>query len=307
MFGSSPKCDFVLTGEGVLPFHGRVRWQAKKQRFKVDASPEAEYLLVNGQKMASSSFRQGDEIQVGGNRIFMIHDGAPEPPAARPPARRRDARPARARPFRARPARGRHGDQAGELAGEPGGRPALGRDGRGRGPATPAPHGAAPARGPGTSSPTVVVPEPGRGWRRLFYVFTARAYAPGQERVLSSPLVFGLGVALAVLVLVGVRPLRDHRPDGRRPAVRPGGREPRRRRLPQRRSAGSTSSSSDNPKDPRAGKAARPPGDGQRPPVHLDRRRLVVAGAGGRAGDARVGLRRGGATAIRAPSWASSS
>ena len=84
MFGSSPKCDFVLTGEGVLPFHGRVRWQPQKKRFKVDASPEAGYLLINGQKMASSSFRQGDEIQVGTNRIFLIHAGRPEAPPAPP-------------------------------------------------------------------------------------------------------------------------------------------------------------------------------------------------------------------------------
>ena len=53
MFGSSPKCDVVLGGDGVLPFHGRVRWREQKKTFKVDASPEAEYILVNGQKMAT--------------------------------------------------------------------------------------------------------------------------------------------------------------------------------------------------------------------------------------------------------------
>ena len=69
MFGSSPRADIILVGEGILPFHGRVRWQVKKERYKIDASPEAEYLLVNGQKMASASFRQGDEIQVGDTRL----------------------------------------------------------------------------------------------------------------------------------------------------------------------------------------------------------------------------------------------
>ena len=34
LFGSSPKCDIVLSGPGVLPFHGRLRW--KSTRFKVD-------------------------------------------------------------------------------------------------------------------------------------------------------------------------------------------------------------------------------------------------------------------------------
>src|SRR5258705_6623355 len=70
LFGSSPKCDLILDDAEVLPFHGWLRW--KRDRFKVDASPEAEFLSVNGQKMASASFHQGDEIQVGSCRIFMI-------------------------------------------------------------------------------------------------------------------------------------------------------------------------------------------------------------------------------------------
>src|SRR5690348_8809907 len=81
LFGASPKCDIVLNGPGVLPFHGRLRW--KSTRFKVDASPDAGYLEVNGQRLASSSFRQGDEITVGPCRIFLIHsdeDLPPEPP-----------------------------------------------------------------------------------------------------------------------------------------------------------------------------------------------------------------------------------
>src|SRR5437899_7819987 len=78
MFGSSPKCDIILAGEGILPFHGRIRWKAQKQRFKIDASPEAQYLLINGHKMAASSFRLGDEVAVGSHRIFMINDGEPE-------------------------------------------------------------------------------------------------------------------------------------------------------------------------------------------------------------------------------------
>ena len=30
MLGSSPKCDIVLEGDGVLPFHGRIRWKPRK-------------------------------------------------------------------------------------------------------------------------------------------------------------------------------------------------------------------------------------------------------------------------------------
>src|SRR5215216_620579 len=71
LFGSSPKCDIVLEGPGVLPFHGRLRW--KETRFKVDASPDARHLEINGKRLAASSFRQGDEITIGTCRIFMIH------------------------------------------------------------------------------------------------------------------------------------------------------------------------------------------------------------------------------------------
>ena len=87
LFGSSPKCDIVLDDPGVLPFHGRIRW--KRDRFKVDASPEAEFVEVNGRKMATSSFRQGDEIRVGSCRIFLINadDRAARPtPTAEPVA-----------------------------------------------------------------------------------------------------------------------------------------------------------------------------------------------------------------------------
>ena len=79
LFGSSPNCDLVLTGPGVLPFHGRIRWKGK--RYKADASPDAEYLLVNGHKMTSSGFRQGDELQVGPCRIFMLYADDDLPPA----------------------------------------------------------------------------------------------------------------------------------------------------------------------------------------------------------------------------------
>src|SRR4051812_27714523 len=78
LFGSSPKCDIVLSGPGVLPFHGRLRW--KSTRFKVDASPDAGSLEVNGKRLAAASFRQGDEIAVGPCRIFMIHADEDLPP-----------------------------------------------------------------------------------------------------------------------------------------------------------------------------------------------------------------------------------
>src|SRR5262249_54927977 len=120
----------------------------------------------------------------------------------------------------------------------------------------------------------------------LVYVFSARAYAPGQESVLSSPLVFGLAVALAVLILVGValygiivKTATDrlyntavaNLEDGDyRNALR------RVRRVPQ-----------GQPQRPPRRQGPGPPGDGQRPAAHVGRRGVVVARAGGRAGDGR--------------------
>ena len=70
MFGSDPMCDVVLEGLGVLPFHGRIRWKAN--RYKADASPEVPWIEVNGSQVRSKSLYQGDEIRVGNCRIFLM-------------------------------------------------------------------------------------------------------------------------------------------------------------------------------------------------------------------------------------------
>jgi len=195
MFGSSPKCEIVLAGEGILPFHGRLRWQPKKNRFKVDASPEAEYLLVNGHKMASSGFRQGDEVQVGTYRIFMIHEGEPQP--AEPPARD-DVTRVQPPPFLA-PTQHTQGAVL-PRASWRGSLEAAPPSGESAATETPRPRRRGrdrPDRPGGKQS------EP-RGFRaRLAALFGWVAAAPGEERVFSSPLVFGLALALAVLAAVG--------------------------------------------------------------------------------------------------------
>jgi outer membrane protein assembly factor BamB/TolA-binding protein len=75
MVGSDPMCDVVLEGAGVQPFHGRIRW--KNGRFKIDASPEVPWIEVNGVQIKSKSLQQGDEIRFGHCRIFLlsIEDG----------------------------------------------------------------------------------------------------------------------------------------------------------------------------------------------------------------------------------------
>ncbi len=70
LFGTSVACDIVLSGEGISPVQGRIRW--KKGRYRVEASPDAEYVVINGLKMTSSSLNQGDELTVGRCRLFML-------------------------------------------------------------------------------------------------------------------------------------------------------------------------------------------------------------------------------------------
>lgn len=206
LFGSSPKCEIVLNGEGVLPFHGRVRW--KSTRYKVDASPEAGAIEVNGKRMATSSFRQGDEIVVGPCRIFMIHADEDLPqddktrvqPAPYARASTSHSTPAPAPPARptSRPPREATFEQVDQLLdlemAPPSAEFAVAtpetrtgrRHRRGRDHTT--------KRNLRSASKGGV-----RGW--LGRLFSAQV-APGEERILTSPLVIGL--VLAVVVLVGL-------------------------------------------------------------------------------------------------------
>ncbi len=215
LFGSSPKCDIVLAGEGILPFHGRLRWNPKKNGFKVDASPDAQFLRVNGHKMSKSSFRLGDEIQVGDCRIFLINEADAGPavlPTSAPP--RDDVTRVQPPPFMAPPtagtviARGSWRRNVGSIADELekdefavdlDDEPEPPRSGRPQRRPDPADGFLKPQK----ASQTTSEPPPARGWRRLRYLFSARAYAPGREELVSSPLVLGLAITFAVLVLVG--------------------------------------------------------------------------------------------------------
>ena len=93
LFGSSAACDIVVEGAGILPVQGRIRWA--KNRYKIDASPDAESLVVNGRQIVTTSLRQGDELTLGPCRIFVLRlDDEPEGRAApRPP--RADEEPTR--------------------------------------------------------------------------------------------------------------------------------------------------------------------------------------------------------------------
>jgi outer membrane protein assembly factor BamB len=189
LFGSSQECDIILKGAGILPIHGRIRW--KRGRFKVDASPEAKAIERNGKKVSSGSFRIGDEVRLGAFRIFMVN-----------------------------PDDGPVDDKTRVIA------PPLASTGFEK-------SGWFKSLGLAASSSETAVADPeeddidktydralreaqtrrdavarkgraGTWWRRLMSTLAARDEMPGEERIVTSPLVLGLVGALAVLVVMGV-------------------------------------------------------------------------------------------------------
>ncbi|QEH33879.1 outer membrane biogenesis protein BamB [Aquisphaera giovannonii] len=207
LFGTSAACDVVLSGEGVRPVHGRILW--KKHRFRIEASPDAQYVEVNGTKMSSSSLHQGDEVGVGPCRIYMfrIDEDLGRRPGRR--ASRRGAeeatrvldRPA-AQPSARDEVRGGRGREDGDEKTRVLTRPAKLE--------SPAWLDELELEGP----PRAGLAEVGPGAKadasegRLGAWFRAlrdrRAEAPGRERLVSSPLVIGLVVALLALVGMGI-------------------------------------------------------------------------------------------------------
>lgn len=192
LFGSDPKCDVVLNDPAAKPFHGRLRWKGDK--FKAEAFPEAKSLDLNGQKMVAASFRQGDEITVGGCRIFLVstEDG----PADLEPTR-----------IQARPA---GLDDPGWLdagrseptpeAGAPTGRAIRQGTAATTAATAPAARAAEPVVAAATA-PVLAVKVP--WWRKALRKLNAGDRPPGQEDLTRSPLVLGLAVALGCMLLVG--------------------------------------------------------------------------------------------------------
>lgn len=209
LFGTSTACDIVLSGEGIRPVHGRIRW--RKGRFKVEASPDAQFVLINGTRMTSSSLRQGDEMTVGPCRLFML----------------RLDEPADAIPVAGQPRRHRDEEKTRVLEGPippppPIADPAGRRRSRSRSEPRP-PRESLLERGEwlealeigpsheDTSGPALAGSNPRQTedrrtgpWRWLRRLARGAQVAPGQEKVLSSPLVLALLASLGLLILLGL-------------------------------------------------------------------------------------------------------
>ncbi len=166
LFGSDPKCDVVVDDPQALPFHGRLRYKAGK--FRAEAFPEANALTINGKKVVASSLQQGDEIKVGAFKIFLVNadDGPVDSDKTREQA-----------PPTAR--RKAAGGAAVATATLPGAK------------AAPAPKPVAPIKPPGPV-------------RKFLNILASKDQRPGEERIVSSPLVLALVVALATLIALGI-------------------------------------------------------------------------------------------------------
>ena len=187
IIGTDPRCQIVLTEAEAKAQHARLR--RKNERWIVEAYPDAKEVSVNGTKMPAASLRQGDEIQIGGTRIFLISEtDAPAKPAASEPARKPAA------PKETAPA-GLFDDldSLEEAEDEPqpqarkGARPVSSRS-----ESRLSDLDAAPA----VTVKAIKVPL----WRKVLRSLNAGG-APGQEKLLSSPLIIGLA---AILVFLGV-------------------------------------------------------------------------------------------------------
>ena len=215
LFGSSKACDVVLNGAGVLPVHGRIRW--KKGRYKVEASPDAEFVLVNGHRMASSSLHQGDEIAVGPCRLYLLRV---DEDLGSPAGRRRpvpEAEPTQRLESTARPTASASSPQ--ERIRTSGRQPRL-REGPRETPleradwlaaleldATPEPGAHEGLEDGGASLARAGTERDGTGSRLRRWAAAIRGAsheAPGEERILTSPVVLGLAASLLLLLVMGL-------------------------------------------------------------------------------------------------------
>ncbi len=190
LFGSGPPCAIVLGGDGVAPIHGRIRWS--KKRYKVDAWVGVDSVEVNGKRVKSSTVYQGDEIRVGLGRIFVIttDDHGQTPPAD-------DRTRVQAAPKAIAPASYIGGvfesTAMAEVLDVPKRPEPLKRRRDWQGTLAKA-----------EPSIDYAPPVPSGYWARVRARFGLKGDAPGQERVLSSPIVLGLAGALFALVVLSV-------------------------------------------------------------------------------------------------------
>ncbi|HZW31477.1 MAG TPA: PQQ-binding-like beta-propeller repeat protein, partial [Isosphaeraceae bacterium] len=206
LFGTSPSCDVVLEGAGIKPVHGRIRW--KSQRYKVEASPDAGFVVVNGHQMTTGSVHQGDWIAVGPCRMYLrqveeesvgTRRQRPSPDEGPTQVRAPSSVPVPSRTESRRDERRAQARSRSEV--QPPDRPVLKR--------TPWIKEARPDEGTDQAGWQAQTRDLAVGPRQDGIAAMLRRWipqahgAPGREQIASSPLVIGLVVALAILIAMG--------------------------------------------------------------------------------------------------------
>lgn len=87
LIGSDAVCDLHLADREIQPIHARLKVQGGV--CQVEATPEGQFVRLNGKKSAKAALGPGDELGLGGYRIYMFESAAAAPVPTAP----RQARP----------------------------------------------------------------------------------------------------------------------------------------------------------------------------------------------------------------------
>jgi tetratricopeptide (TPR) repeat protein len=187
LIGADPSCDVVVNDPRARPFHARIR-VSSDGGLKVEAFPDARSVDLNGRKVAAGRVRQGDEVQIGAYRIFLLAESQGAVPT---PARRL-----------APPQAAIVEDEADEGLDWLDDR---GDDALPPPPSAPARRRSAASALPGEEEAVALAPRATRTpwWRRLLRSLNAGG-APGEDRLGRSPLVLALLLILGMLTLIGL-------------------------------------------------------------------------------------------------------
>ncbi|GIW88651.1 MAG: hypothetical protein KatS3mg108_2975 [Isosphaeraceae bacterium] len=188
IIGADPSCDVVVHDPLARPYHARIR-TASDGGLKIEVFPDARSVALNGRSVAAARVRQGDEVQIGSYRLFLLADSQ----AAVATQARRDVEAPSSRP---KPRAGGGLDWLEERGEADSSAPAAASGRRGR----QAPASSLPAEEELVAARPVARPP---WWRRVLRNLNAGA-KPGEERLERSPLVLALLLILGMLTLIGL-------------------------------------------------------------------------------------------------------
>lgn len=96
LIGADPVCDVHLVDAEVQPIHARMKVQGGA--IQVEATPEGKSVLHNGQRAAKCALLPGDELGIGGYRIYLFESQAAPVASPPPPPKKPESPPVSDRP-----------------------------------------------------------------------------------------------------------------------------------------------------------------------------------------------------------------